>query len=78
MIAFLRKTSPVTLALLAACQTAGPAVEVDDEARALTNACLAELGRPILSATVAEDATIELTEAEQAAFRDCVARRAAV
>lgn len=62
---------------LAACQSAGPVVEVDDAARLLTNACLAEIGKPILPETVTEDAAIELTQAEQDAFRACVARRAA-
>lgn len=63
---------------LAACQAApsGPAVEVDDATRQLTNACLAEIGKPILPGTVTEAQGIELTEAEQAAFRRCVARRA--
>jgi hypothetical protein len=73
----MRFAAPLALLFLAACQAAGPSVEVDDEARALTNACLAELGKPTLPETVTEDATVELTEAEQEAFRACVARLAA-
>jgi hypothetical protein len=67
---------PLALIALAACQPAGPAVEVDDAARTLANACLAEIGKPILPDTVTEDAALDLTEAELAAYRDCVARRA--
>ncbi|WP_299838391.1 hypothetical protein [uncultured Jannaschia sp.] len=60
---------------LTACQPAGPEVEVDAGARMLANACLAEIGQPILPEHVAEDATIELTEAEQAAYAACLQRR---
>jgi precorrin-3B methylase len=61
--------------LLAACQPSGPEVEVDDGVRALTNACLAEIGAPILPDRVTEGASLELTPEQQAAFEACVVRR---
>ncbi|MGB3408906.1 MAG: hypothetical protein WBA67_15600 [Jannaschia sp.] len=59
---------------LVACQSTAPEVEVDDAARRLTNACLAEIGKPILPDRVTESANIELTEEERATFTACVQR----
>ena len=63
------------LLALAACQPAGQEVEVSDDARALANACLAEIGAPILPGTVTDAQTIELTEEQRADFASCVQRR---
>lgn len=72
----MRRLFPFGAALaLVACQPASPEVDVDAEARMLANACLAEIGQPILPDRVTESATIELTEAEQAAYADCLQRR---
>jgi hypothetical protein len=70
-----RTLAILPLAILAACQTMAPEVEVEDSVRLLTNACLAEQGLPVLPERVTEAATIELTEAQQTEFAACVERR---
>lgn len=62
---------------LMACQPApsGPAVAVDDGVRLVVNACLAEIGKPVLPDRVTEGASVELTPEEQAALEACIRRR---
>lgn len=70
----LRLLLPACL-LLAACQQAGtPLIEADAEARALTDSCLAEIGKDALPEDADPDAAVALTEEEATAFSACVAR----